>query len=174
MFIADSFNNRIRKVASDGTITTVVGTGGFAYTGDGGAATAAALNRPYSVAFDKAGNMYIADTYNDVVRKVAASGGTITTIAGKSVQGLGGDGSPATGALLDTPTALALDAAGNLYIADTANNRIRKVGTDGIISTFAGAGGAVSSGDGGPATSAGLNHPEGIAIDKAGNMYVAD
>lgn len=173
MFIADSFNNRIRKVDANGAISTVAGTGSFGFSGDSGAATAAAFNRPYGVAFDKAGNMYIADTHNDVVRKVAASGGTISTFAGRSVEGLGGDGGPATGALLDTPTALALDAAGNLYIADTNNNRIRKVGTDGIISTFAGSGGASSIGDGGPATSANLNRPEGIAIDQ-GNVYVAD
>src|SRR6185436_7534256 len=100
--IADSFNNRIRKVDANGTITTVAGTGSFGFTGDSGAATSAAFNRPYGVAFDKAGNMYIADTHNDVVRKVAGS--TVTTIAGRSIQGLGGDGGAATGALLDTPT----------------------------------------------------------------------
>ena len=120
------------------------------------------MNRPYGVAVDNAGNVYIADAYNDVVRKVAASGGTISTFAGFGVEGQGGDGGAATGALLDTPTAVVLDAAGNLYIADTNNNRIRKVGTDGIITTFAGTGSAASSGDGGPATSAGVE-PSGGA-----------
>ena len=140
LYIADSFNNRIRKVDTNGTISTFAGTGDFGDFGDTNVATKAGLNRPYGVAFDKAGNLYIADTYNDVIRKVA-SGGTISTFAGRSVEGLGGDGGGATGALLDTPTAVVLDAAGNLYIADTQNNRIRKVGTDGNISTFAGTGG---------------------------------
>src|SRR5436305_894902 len=98
---------------------------------------------------------------------------TITTVAGTGVHGFAGDGGAATGALLNTPTAVIVDAAGNIYIADTSNHRIRKVGTDGNISTFAGTGNAASSGDGGPATSAALNTPEGLAIDKAGNMYIA-
>jgi uncharacterized protein (TIGR03437 family) len=174
ILIADSFNSRIRKVAADGTITTVAGTGAFGYAGDTNTAAQAIMNRPYSVAVDKTGNIYIADTYNDVVRKVAASGGTMSTFAGNGTEGMGGDGGSATGALLDTPTALLLDAAGNLYIADTNNNRVRKVGTDGTISTFAGTGAASSLGDGGLATAAALNHPEGIAIDRLGNLYVAD
>jgi uncharacterized protein (TIGR03437 family) len=174
LLIADSFNSRIRRVAADGTITTIAGTGAFGYAGDANTAAQALMNRPYSVAVDKAGNIYIADTYNDVVRKVAASGGTMSTFAGNGTEGMGGDGGGATGALLDTPTALALDAAGNLYIADTNNNRVRKVSTDGKISTFAGTGAASSLGDGGPATSAALNHPEGITVDRFGNLYVAD
>ena len=174
MYIADSFNSRVRKVALDGTISTIAGTGDFGDFGDSNVATKAGMNRPYSVVVDKAGNIYIADTYNDAVRKVAASSGIMSTFAGKGTQGLGGDGGGATGALMDTPTALVLDPAGNLYIADTNNHRIRKVGTDGNISTFAGNGQAASSGDGGPATSAAMNSPEGLAIDQAGNLYVAD
>jgi len=174
MYISDAFNNRIRKVDANGTITTIAGTGDFGYFGDTNVATKAGLNRPYAVALDKAGNIYIADTYNDAIRKVAVSSGIMSTFAGNSMEGFGGDGGGATSALLDTPTALVFDVAGNLYIADTNNNRIRKVGTDGNISTFAGNGNAADFGDGGPATSASLNHPEGLAIDNAGNIYVAD
>jgi uncharacterized protein (TIGR03437 family) len=174
LYIADASNSRVRKVDTNGTITTFAGTGDFGDFGDTNVATKAGMNRPYGLAFDKAGNLYIADTYNDAIRKVAVSSGIMSTFAGNSMQGFGGDGGGATGALLDTPTALVVDAAGNLYIADTNNNRIRRVGTDGNISTFAGTGNAAANGDGGPATSAALNHPEGLAIDRAGNIYVAD
>lgn len=174
MYIADSFNSRIRKVAVDGTITTIAGTGTFGNSGDGDAATKAVLNRPYGVAVDKSGNIYIADAYNDVVRKVAASGSNISRFAGNGQRTFGGDGGAANGAYLNTPTALVADTAGNVYIADTLNHRIRKVGTDGIISTVAGNGANTFSGDGGPASSAALNSPEGLATDAAGNLYVAD
>jgi uncharacterized protein (TIGR03437 family) len=174
LYIADSSNSRVRKVATNGTISTYAGTGDFGDFGDTNVATKAGMNRPYSVAFDQAGNLYIADTYNDAVRKVAASSNIMSSFAGNTMEGFGGDGAAATAASLDTPTALVVDSAGNLYIADTNNNRIRKVGTDGNINTFAGAGGAGSSGDGGPAISANLNNPEGLALDSAGNVYVAD
>ena len=173
MYIADASNSRVRKVDTNGTITTFAGTGDFGDFGDTNVATKAGMNRPYGVVMDKAGNLYIADAYNDAIRKVAASGGIMSTFAG-TFQGFGGDGGGATGALMDTPTALVFDAAGNLYIADTNNHRIRKVGTDGNITTFAGNGNAADFGDGGPATSASLNSPEGLAIDNAGNIYVAD
>jgi len=173
LYIGDTSNSRVRKVDTNGTITTFAGTGDFGDFGDTNVATKAGLNRPYALAIDKAGNMYIADTYNDAIRKVAASTGITSTFAG-TVQGFGGDGGGATGALFDTPTAVVLDAAGNLYIADTNNNRIRKVGLDGNVSTFAGSGNGASTGDGGPAGSAALNSPQGLAIDTAGNIYVAD
>jgi uncharacterized protein (TIGR03437 family) len=173
LYIGDTANSRVRKVDTNGVITTFAGTGDFGDFGDTGVATKAGLNRPYALTFDKAGNLYIADTYNDAIRKVAASSGIMSTVAG-TMQGFGGDGGGATGALLDTPTALVFDAAGNLYIADTNNHRVRKVGKDGNITTFAGNGLAAGFGDGGPATSASLNSPEGLAIDNSGNIYVAD
>ena len=173
LYIGDTSNSRVRKIDTSGNISTFAGTGDFGDFGDTNTATKAGLNRPYGLAFDKAGNLYIADTYNDAIRKVTASGSTITTVAG-TVQGFGGDGGGATGALMNTPTAVIVDAAGNIYIADTSNDRIRKVGTDGNISTFVGTGNAASTGDGGPAGSAALNNPEGLAIDKAGNIYIAD
>jgi uncharacterized protein (TIGR03437 family) len=173
MYIADSFNSRVRKVDKNGVITTFAGTGDFGFSGDGGAPTQAVINRPYSLVFDPAGNLYIADTYNDSIRKITASSGLISTIAGFQ-QGFGGDGGPASGASFDTPTGMVMDTAGNLYVADTNNHRIRKIGTDGKISTFAGDGNAADFGDGGPATSASLNGPVGLALDKLGNLYIAD
>ena len=172
-YIADSFNSRIRKVSPTGTITTFAGTGTFGFAGDGGAATSAAINRPYGLAFDKAGNLYFADTYNDILRKVTVSSGLVSTVGG-FMEGFGGDGGPASAASFDTPTAIIFDAAGNLYIADTLNHRVRKIGTDGNISTIAGTGQASSAGDGGPATKATLNTPEGLAVDSAGNLYVSE
>ncbi len=173
MYIADSFNSRIRKVGG-GNISTIAGTGAFGFAGDKNTATQAIMNRPYSVAVDGAGNVYIADALNHSVRKIA--GGTMSTVVGNGlgIQGTGGDGGPATSAILDTPTAILLDNSGNLYIADTLNNRVRKVGTDGNINTVAGNGAANSTGDGGAATSAAINSPEGIAVDRTGNLYISD
>src|SRR5271157_3160449 len=170
LYIADTANYRIRKV-SGGTIATVGGNGVFSYSGDGGPATSGSLNSPMGVALDSAGNLYIADSANNRVRKV--SGGTITTVAGSGTLGFAGDGGPATSASLWGPSAVAVDSAGNLYIADYGNNRIRKV-TAGTITTVAGNGYGGYSGDGGPATSALLYGPEGLALDSAGNLYIAD
>ena len=174
LYIADTGNHRIRKVDSAGVIATVAGTGTVGYSGDGGAATAARLNGPAGVAPDGAGNLYIADTSNQRIRKVD-SAGVITTVAGSSTTGaFGGDGGAATAARLNTPAGVALDGAGNLYIADTLSDRIRKVDSAGVITTVAGTGTAGFSGDGGAATAAQLNTPEGVAPDGAGNLYIAD
>ncbi len=231
LYIADQINHRIRVVsAADQTISTIVGTGTAGFSGDGGKATAATLNLPVGLVVDSSGNIYIADSENDVIRKV--SGGTISTVAGNYGAGFGyaGDGGAPLGGVFNEPTNLALDSAGNLYITDTFNSRVREVmfgaskiitvagnsvsGAGGIggipiaaslngprglaidsagrlfisdsenhrillvannrITVFAGTGLPGFSGDGGPATSAQLNHPLGIALDAAGNLYIAD
>jgi uncharacterized protein YjiK len=173
MYIADSGNNRVRKVSTSGTITTVAGNGSYGFSGDGGPATNASLSYPTGVAVDAAGNLYIADRNNSRVRRVSTSG-TITTFAGTGMFGFSGDGGPATGAMLHNPYGVAVDTAGNLYIADTYNSRVRKVSSSGTITTVAGNGTSGFSGDGGPATSARLRDPQGVAVDAAGNLYIAD
>ena len=172
LYIADLGNHRIRKVDAAGVISTVAGDGTWGSSGDGGPATAAQLRRPYDVALDGAGNLYIADEFNRRIRKVDAAG-VITTVAGDGTEGFGGDGGPATAARLDSPSGVALDGDGNLYIADRGNNRIRKV-RSGVITTVAGDGTYGYSGDGGPATAALLNGPTDVAVDGAGNLYIAD
>ena len=174
LYIADPGNNRIRKVAAGtGVITTIAGKGSAGYSGDNGAASGAELNLPTGVAVDSAGNVYIADAGNNVIRKINTSGG-ITTVAGNNAEGYSGDNGAATNATLYTPTGVAVDGAGNLYIADTNNNRIRKVGTSGTITTIAGTGTAGYSGDSGAATSATLNKPAAVVVDSTGNLYIAD
>ncbi len=172
LYIVDEINSRIRKVTSGGTISTVAGNGTQGYAGDGAAASSAELNAPYAIKVDSAGNLYIADLGNFVVRKV--TGTTISTIAGNSQGGYSGDGGPATAAMLNHPSGVALDSAGNLYIAEQLNHRIRKVDASGNITTVAGNGLAGYSGDGGLGIKAQLNAPLGIATDKAGNLYIAD
>ncbi len=176
LYIADWQNNRIRKVdVVTGVITTVAGNGTAGFSGDGAAATSAMLKGPTGVVVDTAGNLYIADQANNRVRKVDVGTGVITTIAGNGTAGFSGDGAVATSAAMYSPTDLAFDGAGNLYIAYNANNRIRKVAAGtGIITTVAGNGTAGFSGNGGAATSAALNQPAGIVIDGAGNLYIAD
>ena len=218
IYIADSDNHRIRVISS-GTISTVAGNGTAGYSGDGAAATSAMLKDPGGMALDSSGNLYIADSENNVVRKV--TGGTISTFAGNHTLGYTGDGAAAISAELDGPVALAVDSTGNVFIADSFNSVIREVTTDGNIATVVG--GAAStlqlshpvdllldgkgalyiadtdqrrivkfvlatktatliagngtlgySGDGGPAVGAGLGDPMGIALDAAGSLYIAD
>jgi uncharacterized repeat protein (TIGR03803 family) len=176
IYIADYANERIRKVTvSTGIISTVAGNGTAGYSGDGGAATSAELQHPVGVAVDSAGNIYIADMENNRIRKVTASTGKISTVAGDGTEGYSGDGGAATSAELDYPWEAVVDSAGNIYIADSYNERIRKVTVStGIISTVAGDGTFGYSGDGGLATSAELGFPTKVAVDSAGNIYIAD
>lgn len=179
LFIADNYNNRIRKVSPNGIITTVAGSGnpgasgnqGFA--GDGGPATAARLNYPNGVAVDASGNLFIADSSNNRIRKVSSSG-IITTVAGNGTAGFSGDGGPATAAELSLPLSVAVDASGNIFIADRGNNRIRMVSASGTITTVAGSGNYGFYGDGGPATAAWLYGASGVAVDAFGNLFIAD
>jgi uncharacterized protein (TIGR03437 family) len=221
LYVADSVNLRVRKIAG-GNMTTVAGNGVMSYGGDNGSALKAQMNLPQGVAVDAAGNIYVADTANHEVRKVdtkgnitavigngsagsgsnqlagpqavavdaagnvyiadtqnarivkVTPGGSASTYAGNGTPGYGGDNGAATSAQIYTPTGVALDAKGNLYIADYQNHRIRKVTTDGAISTVAGNGNQGYAGDGGPATGALLNYPAGVAVDSGGNLYIAD
>ncbi|HEV2448657.1 MAG TPA: IPT/TIG domain-containing protein [Candidatus Sulfopaludibacter sp.] len=224
LYIADTGNQVVRKVTSGGTISTYAGNNGFGagYSGDAGPATNAQLNSPVGLAIDTSGNLYIADTKNNLIRKVTAGNGNINTVVGNSSTTLGylnqptgvavdaagniyianqgnnsiykftaatgrvtrvagngsfgstGDGGPATFASLGDPKGVAIDAAGSLYIADTVNNRVRKVTTDGIITTIAGTGRSGYTGDGGPAAGAQLSSPSGVFVDSGGNIYIAD
>jgi uncharacterized protein (TIGR03437 family) len=170
LYIADADNHRIRKV-SGGVIATVAGNGLAGFSGDNGPAVNAQLNSPYGVAVDSAGNLYIADTENQRIRKV--SGGVIATIAGSGTAGFSGDNGPAISATLGTPMGIAVDLAGNLYIADRDNSRVRKVAS-GLIATVAGNGTQGFSGDNGPAADAQLFIPISVAVDSPGNLYIAD
>lgn len=226
IYIADSANNRIRKIAIDGTISTVAGTSNQGFSGDGGLATVASLSSPGSVAFDAVGNMYISDTGNHRIRMVSADGvistiagngfqgdegdggpalsarlnypgaikvrggeiyfaggnrirkiasnGIIITVVGSGQGGFAGDGGPATGASLGYPRSFDFDSDGNMYIAEYNNQRIRKVASNGVISTLAGNGNASFTGDGGQSTNATLNYPSGLSVDSSNNIYIAD
>ena len=222
LFIADDNNRRVRKVDTTGTITTIVGNGQYAFGADGGPAASAKFNIPSGLAFDAAGNLFVADTRNNRIRKITPAG-VISTVAGNGSSGVNsasqafpGEGGPATSAALNYPLGVAVDAAGNLFIADTFASAIRKVSPSGIIttvatfaidtapfrvkvdqagnlfvangnsgvvqkvtplgfvSTVAGNGTFGYSGDGGPATSAALNYPQGLALDAAGNIFISD
>ncbi len=173
LYIADDKNNRVRKVSTNGIITTVAGNGNAGGSGDWGAATNASLYNPYSVSVDAIGNLYIADWHNNRIRKVDTNG-IITTVAGDGIYGYSGDGGPAIYASFYSVNTVVVDAAGNLYIADDLNCRIRKVGTNGIITTVAGNGSIGYSGDGVPAINTSLAIPTSVAVDAIGNLYIAD
>ena len=198
VYIVDYKNSVIREVTSNGNINTVAGDNGAGagYSGDNGAAVTAQLDLPISIAFDSSNNMYIADSTNNRIRKVTAVNGAltyasacettsagstistncpqITTLAGSTLTGYQGDGGEAINALLYTPIGICVDSAGNVYFSDSNNHAVRKIGTNGIISTVVGTGNPGFSGDGGPATQAELQYPKGITIDKQGNLYIAD
>lgn len=176
LFVADAHNQRIRKIdAITGIISTVAGNGISSFSGDGGPAISAKLSNPTSVAVDDTGNLYIADCYNNRIRKVSANTGIITTIAGNGSAGFSGDGGTATAAKLSNPSGIAVDRLGNLYIADPQNQRIRKVSArTGFISTIAGNGTQGFAGDGGLATAANLKYPLSVTLDSLSNIYIAD
>jgi uncharacterized protein (TIGR03437 family) len=175
LFVADIGNNRVRRIAPDGIITTVAGNGSVGFSGDGGPATDAALNAPYDVAVDTSGDLFIADAYNFRIREVSSSG-IITTVAGNGTRvdgtsGLPGDGVPATSTGFNFATSVAVDHAGNLFIGD--GHRVRKVSPDGVITTVAGNGPCCSLRDNGPAVNSDL-FPLDIATDANGNLFIAD
>lgn len=171
VYISDQNNNKVRKVNTSGIITTFAGTGNATYGGDGASANFAHIYSPGGICGDALGNIYIADIGNNRVRKVNPSG-IITTIAGNGTAGFSGDGGPAINANLNYPQDVAVDASGNVYIADAGNLRIRKVDPSGTITTFAGTGVSGWQGDGGPATSANLEGLTSLALDGSGNLYI--
>jgi hypothetical protein len=173
LFISDQNNDMIRKVNDSGIISTFAGNGVHSYNGDGGPATDAELLGPYGIAVDVTGNLFIADSWNNVIREVDTSG-IITTIAGCGIGGFAGDGGAATASQLNLPVSIGINNNQGMYIADYGNSVIRKINTSGIISTVAGDGINGYSGDGGMAIYARLNHPGGMAVDKYGNFYFGD
>lgn len=173
LLITDQGNNRVLMIDASGLMTVLAGTGTIGYSGDGGPATAAQFNGPYGLATDGLGNTFVCDVDNERIRRISPSG-IITTIAGNGTSGYSGDFGPATAAQLSEPIGVAVDAAGNLYVADGWNERIRQVNTSGKITTIAGKGSKGFSGDGGFAGAAEFADPYGIALDNSGNMYIAD
>lgn len=174
LYICDTNNHVIRRVAADGTIRTVAGSGKRGHAGDGGPATEAQLNEPYEVRFDRTGNMFFVERLNHVVRRVDAKNQIISAVAGTGTPGFSGDGGPATRATLNQPHSIQFDSNGDLYICDILNHRIRKVDMKtGIISTFAGTGEKAPTPDGARIEGTPLNGPRAIDFDKAGDMWLA-
>jgi uncharacterized protein (TIGR03437 family) len=173
IYVTDLNNNKVREISTSGIITTVAGNGSSVSSGDGGPAAAAGMVLPIRCAVDSNGNLYIADQGAFRIRKVDGNG-TITTYAGTGVQGFSGDGGLATQAELNNPTWVTADGAGNLYVADQYNQRVRVINSSGTITTVAGNGNNGYGGDGGAATSASLSYPGGIVVDSAGSIYIAD
>ncbi|HEX8517110.1 MAG TPA: hypothetical protein VF868_13015 [Bacteroidia bacterium] len=174
IYIADQVNFRIRRITPTGVITTIAGTGVSGFSGDGGLATLAKISGAYDLWVDRYGNVYFTDTGNNMIRKISTSG-IITRIAGlPGPAGFSGDGGLATSAKLNFPIGIAVDTAGNVYIGDANNNRVRKIDVSGIITTYAGTGVAGAAGDGGFATSAQLSNNGKMDFDKSGNLYISD
>lgn len=174
LYVCDMANHVIRKVARDGTISTVAGTGRRGYSGDGGPARQAQLNEPYEIRFDRAGNTYFVEMQNNVVRRVDAKSQIISTVAGQGKAGFSGDGGPASEASLRQPHSIQLDAMGNIFICDIGNHRIRKVDVKtGTISSFAGTGERSATPDGARIQGTPLNGPRAIDFDKRGNIWLA-
>ena len=173
IYVAETGANQVKKLDRSGALSIVAGTGQAGFSGDGDLASIAMLSAPEGLALDREGNLYIADAGNNVVRKVATDG-RITTVAGNRSLGFAGDGRPAVKAELYLPIGLAVDSHGNLYIADSANNRVRKVDVDGTLSTLAGTEHAGRKGDAGRAADAELDNPVALAVDGSGNLYIAD
>jgi streptogramin lyase len=174
IYFCDTMNHVIRRVAADGKITTVAGTGKKGYSGDGGEATRAKLNEPYEVRFDRAGNLYFVERMNHVVRRVDRRTRVITTVAGTGHAGFSGDGGPATKAAMNQPHSLQFDRRGDLYICDILNHRVRKVDVKtGVITTFAGTGEKLPTPDGAQIAGTPLNGPRAIDFDREGNLWLA-
>ena len=176
IYIADGATHRIRKIdIKRNVISTIAGTGNPGFSGDGGPASNAALNSPFGLAIDDDDNLYIADSANNRIRKIDLATGIITTAAGSGSPGFEGDDGSALDAAFHSPLGLDVDEDGDIYIADTLNNRVRKVDADdGIVTTVAGNGIAGSGGDFGLAVNANLNRPEDVAVDDLGKVYIAD
>jgi sugar lactone lactonase YvrE len=172
LFVVDHLNDRVRMIDTGGIVTTIAGDGD-AELGDGGQAAHAFLNHPTWLAFAPTGELYVSDRDAARIRKIDLSG-IITTVAGTGRPGFSGDGGSAVDAQINSPNDLVFDASGNLYFADESNNRVRKIDTSGVITTVAGNGTAGYAGDGGPAVNATMSGPAALAIDRAGNIYVAD
>lgn len=172
-YISDERSHRVRKLTPSGVITTIAGTGLPGYSGDGGPATRATLNGPRGLALDRFGNLFVADSGNHVIRRVAPSG-SIATIAGNGFKGVRGDGGPASAAQFDTPSGIATGVLDDLFVADSGNHRIRRISAAGIVATYAGTGTAGFAFDGSAAVFAPLSDPRGIATDTAGNLFIAD
>jgi streptogramin lyase len=173
LWFCEYTGQRIRRIARDGTITTVAGTGERSYSGDGGPALKATFNRPHELRFDRAGHVYIADMVNNAIRRIDAKTGVITTFAGNGQKGYSGDGGPASAASLSSPHSIQFGPNGDLYICDIGNNVIRRVDMQsGIISTFAGTGKAGATPDGAPIAGTPLRGPRSIDFDRAGNLWL--
>ncbi len=174
LYVCDTDNHRVRRIARDGVISTVAGNGTRGYTGDGGPALAAAMNEPYEVRFDSTGHLFVVERMNHVVRRIDAETGVISTVAGTGKAGYGGDGGPATAASMNEPHSIGFDARGNLYVCDVRNHRVRRVDAKtGTIATFAGTGKAGPTADGAAFARAPLNGPRAIDFDRQGHLWLA-